>query len=421
MKKAESISLLIYRFGFSAAFFPFVILVCRNCYISSAPVIPTVFFLCAVSAMLNAFTPKRYCRYLSLLYTIILTAVMFLTLNGVSLFYRTLLSGTVFLPCILFAPKRKSILNSVYLFAGVSFADIIICIVYKYSFSEVNSSYMLIYYMLYAASFGFMVYCKSGSDFFRKSGDGKINPAVIAILLSSLILTALLSFPLSELLSRLFYSVLRLLFKNAGGGNTQRPRTENDFQRIQPSDTLASEGGSLVKYIFIVLITVMVIWFIFYMRREIAEFIAKIPQKFRKKALVRKQNEEVISCEEYTDYIVYIQPSQTQLRLVSPEKLWSKKLKAYKKADWSEKTMRNGLELAQNGLRLCGFEIKGSDTVMSIEKKLPEDLARLWHRAAVRYMDCRYNGAVPDDSDKIFFDELIGNIDGKTKSFKYKS
>lgn len=409
MKKAETLSLFIYKCGISAAFFPLIILVCRNCYVNSSTVIIMVFSLSVISAVISSITPKKYSRFISPIYTIVLTAVSFLLLNGVSIFYRSVLSAAVFLPCVLFNPKRESLLKSIYLFAGISFADIVISIVYRYSFSECSPA-MLISYMLYAASYGFMAYCKSGADFFRKSRDGKANPAVVILPLSALVITALLSFPLAQVLTKLFYAILRLLFKNSGGGNTKRPQTESDLQYTQPDNDVISSGSPLAKYIFTALIAVMVISFIIYIRRDIAEFFAKIPQKIRKKAMIRRQNEDIISCEEYTDYVTYIQPSQAETRLISPEKLWHRKLKAYKKADWSESTMRKGLELAQNGLRLCGFEIESSDTVLSIEKRLPDDLAKLWHKAALCYMDCRYNGAVPDKSSKAVFDQLIEKI-----------
>lgn len=409
MKKAETLSLFIYKCGISAALFPLVILVCRNCYVNSSTVIIMTFSLSVISAVISSVTPKKYSRYLSPVCTIVLTAVAFLLLNGISLFYRVVLSGAVFLPCILFNTKRESLLKSIYLFAGISFADIIASIVYRYSFSE-SSPLMLISYMLYAASYGFMVYCKSGADFFRKSRDGKANPAVVILPLSALVITALLSFPLAQVLTKLFYAILRLIFKNSGGGNTKRPQTESDLQYTQPDNDLISGGSPIAKYIFTALIAVMIISFIIYIRRDIAEFFAKIPQKIRKKAMIRKQNSDIISCEEYTDYVTCIQPSQAEIRLISPEKLWHRKLKAYKKASWSESTMRNAIELAQNGLRLCGFEIESSDTVLSIENKLPDDLAKLWHKAALCYMDCRYNGAVPDKSSKAVFDQLIEKI-----------
>ncbi len=326
-------------------------------------------------------------------------------LNGVSLFYRTLLAGIVFLPCILFNTKRESLLKSIYLFAGISVADIIISIVYRYSFSE-SSPLMLVSYILYAASYGFMAYCKSGADFFRKSRDGKASPAAVILPLTALAITALLSFPLAQLLTKLFYAILRLIFTNAGGGNTKRPQTESQPQYTQPDNDVIPGGSPIAKYIFTALIAVMVISFIIYVRRDIAEFFAKIPQKIRKKAM----NGDIISCEEYTDYVTYIPPSQTESKLISPQKLWRRKLKAYKKAEWSESTMRKGLELAQNGLRLCGFEIESCDTVLSIENKLPDDLAKLWHKAALCYMDCRYNGAVPNKSSKAVFDQLIEKI-----------
>lgn len=409
MNKAETLSLFIYKCGISAAFFPLIILVCRNCYVNSSTVLIMTFSLSVISAVISSVTPKKYSRYLSPVCTIVLTAVAFLLLNGISLFYRGVLSGLVFLPCILFSPKRESLLKSIYLFAGISFADIIISIVYRCSFSE-SSPLMLISYMLYAASYGFMVYCKSGADFFRKSRDGKTNPAVIILPLSALVITALLSFPLAQVLTKLFYAILRLIFKNAGGGNTKRPQTESDLQYTQPENDVISGGSPIAKYIFTALIAVMVISFIIYIRRDIAEFFARIPQKIRKKAMIRRQNGDIISCEEYTDYVTYIQPSQAEIRLISPEKLWRRKLKAYRKAEWSERTMRNAIELAQNGLRLCGFEIESSDTVLSIENKLPLDLAKLWHKAALCYMDCRYNGAVPDKSSKAVFDQLIEKI-----------
>ncbi len=409
MKKAETLSMFIYKCGISAALFPLIILVCRNCFVNSSTVIIMVFCLSVISAVISSITPKKYSRFLSPAYTIILTAVSFLMLNEVSLFYRSVLSAAVFLPCVLFSPKRESLLKSIYLFAGISFADIVISIVYRYSFSE-SSPIMLISYILYAASYGFMAYCKSGADFFRKSRDGKANPAVVILPLSALVITALLSFPLAQVLTRIFYAILRLLFKNSGGGNTQRPQTESQPQYTQPDNDMISGGSPIAKYIFTALIAVMVISFIIYIRRDIAEFFAGIPQKMRRKAMIRRQNGDIISCEEYTDYVTYIQPSQAQTRLISPQKLWSRKLKAYKKAAWSESTMRKGLELAQNGLRLCGYEIESSDTVLSIEKKLPEDLAKLWHKAALCYMDCRYNGAVPDNSSKAVFDQLIEKI-----------
>lgn len=409
MKKAETLSMLIYKCGISAAFFPLIILVCRNCYVNSSTVIIMMFSLSAISAVISSITPKKYSRFISPIYTIVLTAVSFLLLNGVSLFYRSVLSAAVFLPCVLFSPKRESLLKSIYLFAGISFADIVISIVYRYSFSE-SSPAMLISYMLYAASYGFMAYCKSGADFFCKSRDGKANPAVVILPISALVITALLSFPLAQVLTKLFYAILRLLFKNSGGGNTKRPQKESDLQYTQPDNDVISSGSPLAKYIFTALIAVMVISFIIYIRRDIAEFFAKIPQKIRKKAMIHKQNGDIISCEEYTDYVTYIQPSQAETRIISPEKLWRRKLKAYKKADWSESTMRNAIELAQNGLRLCGFEIESSDTVLSIEKRLPDDLAKLWHKAALCYMDCRYNGAVPDKSGKAVFDQLIEKI-----------
>lgn len=409
MKKAETLSLFIYKCGISAAFFPLIILVCRNCYVNSSTVIIMVFSLSVISAVISSITPKKYSRFISPIYTIVLTAVSFLLLNGVSIFYRSVLSAAVFLPCVLFSPKRESLLKSIYLFAGISFADIVISIVYRYSFSE-SSPAMLISYMLYAASYGFMAYCKSDADFFRKSRDGKANPAVVILPISALVITALLSFPLAQVLTKLFYAILRLLFKNSGGGNTKRPQKESDLQYTQPDNDVISSGSPLAKYIFTLLIAVMVISFIIYIRRDIAEFFARIPQKIRKKAMIRRQNEDIISCEEYTDYVTYIQPSQAETRLISPEKLWHRKLKAYKKADWSESTMRNAIELAQNGLRLCGFEIESSDTVLSIEKRLPDDLAKLWHKAALCYMDCRYNGAVPNKSSKAVFDQLIEKI-----------
>lgn len=401
--------MFIYKCGISAAFFPLIILVCRNCFVNSSTVIIMVFCLSVISAVISSIIPKKYSRYLSPIYTIVLTAVSFLLLNGVSLFYRSVLSAAVFLPCVLFSPGRESLLRSVYLFAGISFADIVISIVYRYSFSE-SHPLMLISYMLYAASYGFMAYCKSGADFFRKSRDGKANPAVVILPISALVITALLSFPLAQLLTEFFYAILRLLFKNFGGGNTKRPQTESQPQYTQPDNDMISGGSPVAKYIFTALIAVMVISFIIYIRRDIVEFFAGIPQKIRRKAMIRKQNGDIISCEEYTDYVTYIQPSQAQTRLISQQKLWSRKLKAYKKADWSERTMRKGLELAQNGLRLCGYEIESSDTVLSIEKRLPDDLAKLWHKAALCYMDCRYNGAVPDKSSKAVFDQLIEKI-----------
>lgn len=409
MKKAETLSMFIYKCGISAAFFPLILLVCRNCYINSAGVIIMVFCLSVIAAVISSITPKKYSHYLSPIYTIVLTVVSFLMLNEVSLFYRSVLSGAVFLPCVLFSPGRESLLKSIYMFAGISFADIVISIVYRYSFSE-SSPLMLVSYMLFAASYGFMAYCKSGADFFRKSRDGKANPAVVILPLSALVITALLSFPLAQVLTKLFYAILRLLFKNSGGGNTKRPQTESQPQYTQPDNDMISGGSPLAKYILTALIAVMVISFIIYIRRDIAEFFAGIPQKIRKKAMIRKQNRDIISCEEYTDYVTYIQPSQAETSHISPEKLWHRKLKAYKKADWSESTMRKGLELAQNGLRLCGFEIESSDTVLSIEKRLPDDLAKLWHKAALCYMDCRYNGAVPDKSSKAVFDQLIEKI-----------
>lgn len=409
MKKAENLSMLIYKCGISAAFFPLIILVCRNCFVNSSTVIIMMFCLSVISAVISCITPKKYRRYLSPIYTIILTSISFLLLNRVSFFYRSVLSAAVFLPCVLFSPGRESLLRSVYLFAGISFADIVISIVYRYSFSE-SHTLMLVSYILYAASYGFMAYCKSGADFFRKSRDGKANPAVVILPLSALVITAFLSFPLAQVLTEFFYTILRLLFKNAGGGNTKRPQTESQHQYTQPNNDMISGGSPVVKYIFAVLIAVMVISFIIYIRRDIAEFFAKIPQKIRKKAMMRKQNGDIISCEEYTDYVTYIQPSQAESRFISPEKLWHRKLKAYKKADWSESTMRKGLELAQNGLSLCGYEIESSDTVLSIEKRLPDDLAKLWHKAALCYMDCRYNGAVPDKSSKAVFDQLIEKI-----------
>lgn len=409
MKKAESLSVFIYKCGISAAFFPLIILVCRSCFISPASVIAITFSLSVISAVISGITPKKYSRCLSPLCTIVLTAASFLLLNGISLFYRILLSAAVFLPCLLFSYRRESLLKSIYLFAGISFANVIISIVYRYSFSE-SSPLMLVSYILYAASYGFMAYCESSANFFRKSHDAKADAAVMILPLSALILTALLSFPLAKLLTKLFYAVLRLLFKNAGGGNTKRPQTESDFNYTQPDNEMLSGGSPTAKYIFITLIIVMVISLVIYMRREIVDFFAGIPQKLRKKAMVRKQNWDIISCEEYTDHITYIQPPQADIRLISPERLWQKKLRACKKAEWSEKTMRSCLELAQNGLRLCGIEIEISDTVLDIEKKLPHDLAKLWHKAALCYMDCRYNGAVPDKSSKVVFDQLIEKI-----------
>lgn len=409
MKKAETLSRFIYKCGISAAFFPLIILVCRNCYVNSSTVIIIVFCLSVIAAVISSITPKKYSRCISPIYTIVLTAVSFLLLNGISLFYRGVLSAAVFLPCILFSPGRESLLKSIYLFAGISFADIVIGIVYRYSFSE-SSPIMLISYTLYAASYGFMAYCKSGADFFRKSRDGKANPAVIILPFLSLVITALLSLPLAQLLTKLFYAILRLLFKNSGGGNTKRPQAESDLQYTQPDNDIFSGGSPIAKYIFTALIAVMVIAFIIYIRRDIVEFFARIPQKIRRKAMIHRQNEDIISCEEYTDYVTYIQPSQSEIRLISPEKLWHRKLKAYKKAGWSEHTMRNAIELAQNGLRICGFEIESSDTVLTVENKLPDDLAKLWHKAALCYMDCRYNGAVPDKNSKAVFDQLIEKI-----------
>lgn len=401
--------MLVYKCGISAAFFPLVILVCRNCYISPVSVIIMVFCLSVISAVISSITPKKYSRYLSPIYTIILTSVSFLLLNGISFFYRSVLSAAVFLPCVLFSPGRENLLKSIYLFAGISFADIVISIVYRYSFSE-SHTLMLVSYIFYAASYGFMAYCKSGADFFRKSRDGKVNPTVVILPISALVITAFLSFPLAQVLTKFFYVILRLLFKNVGGGNTKRPQTESQHQYTQPNNDMISGGSPIAKYIFAVLIAVMVISFIIYIRRDIVEFFAKIPQRIRKKTMIRRQKGDIISCEEYTDYVTYIQPSQAEIRLISPQKLWHRKLKAYQKSDWSEKAMRKGLELAQNGLRLCGFEIESSDTVLSIEKKLPDDLAKLWHKAALCYMDCRYNGAVPDKSSKAVFDQLIEKI-----------
>ena len=143
-----------------------------------------------------------------------------------------------------------------------------------------------------------------------------------------------------------------------------------------------------------------------YLRRELAELISRLPQKFRRRRTII---EKIARHEEYTDFICSVNPekisSETTLR-----KMWRKRLRKYRRLNWSQDKMRQGLELAQNGLILSGLEIRESDTVIDIEKKLPQDLKPYWHKAATCYMNCRYDGAVPQKEDEKAFDRLIEEI-----------
>ncbi len=408
MKKTDSISRFCYLFSVAVGIIPVLIFLCMNGGMSRYTVFGGVFTFNALAAVLNRLTPEKFSRILPKIYSLTLTAATFFIYYSAPLFYRLVLSAIVLTLSIFMQRKNENTITGVYAFVLITFADILFCFITAYSFPHIDMTLQLISYFVYVICFGALT-CTNANTRFFKGKSSIIVPTTLMIPAVATALIALVSFPLAGYASEGITALLRLLLGNAGGGNTSPPAKAEADMSFSPDELGVSQGGPVVRYIIIAVFAVFAVFMLVYLRRELAEFISRLPQKFRRRRTII---EKIARHEEYTDFICSVNPekisSETTLR-----KMWRKRLRGYRRMNWSQDKMRQGLELAQNGLILSGLEIRESDTVIDIEKKLSQDLKPYWHKAATCYMNCRYDGAVPQKEDEKAFDRLIEEIKRK--------
>lgn len=406
MKKAENISLFCYLLSVSAGLFPVLDFLCLNGLMNRTAVLCGVFILNGLAAVLNRITLKKYSRILPKIYSFILTATAFFISPDAPFFYRTSTAVIVLILSTFMHEKREDTITGIYTFILITFADIVFGFITAYTFPQTDTTSQLFFYLAYALCFFIMTYTRSAACFFKGS-KGRIQAGIILFSVISITAAAMLSFPLAQLAAKGIKSLLRLVFSNAGGGNTNPPMKAEADMTTAYDELSVSHGGPVVRYIILGICAAFTVFMIVFLRREIAAFIRRLPMKLCRRKI---PSEKIAIYEEYTDFISDITKSDTVQSSVNVNKIWQKKLKAYRRMKWSEEKMRAGLELAQNRLMLSGIEIKDCDTVLDIEKKLPQNIKPLWHTAAICYMNCRYDKAVPDKSDEEIFERLIHEI-----------
>lgn len=315
---------------------------------------------------------------------------------------------------VLVITKHEKLICSVYTFTTITFINVIISFIFAYSFSEKSLIILVLPYLTYDFSYGFMVYCKANADFMKKSSETKINFKIILIPFITVALTSIAAFPISKLLKLILKTALRLLL------HTSEVETYSDLQGedvTEPSEftePLPIEQSNIARYIFIALLVAMAIFFIYYLRYEILDFFRNIVKNLKTKIKHLSKTEEIIRHEEYTDIISQVSPIATPISVIkAPKRTWNKRYKSYKKSDWSEQKLLYGFGLAQNGLIICGIDISDCDTVNDIELKLPDELVSVWRSAANAYMDLKYNGAMATAIAKKYLDELLYTISSK--------
>lgn len=421
MKKAENTAMVIYLFSLPLAFFPFLILICNTVATAIIPVLFQTFLLSALIVFLNRLTPKKHNRFLSYFYTFAVTMASFLINHEITFFYRLLVSMVVFIISIFSQIKKENLVSNIYTFTAISFANTIICFIFSYSLPEKSMVSSVFSYLIFATTYGLMSYCKSNAEFLKKSSSKKMNFSILIIPFITLVITAILAFPLSKIFSETLLKILRIFFSNTGGGNTTKPQTESIIQSTEAAEVLPIEQSNIARYIFIALIFAMILFFIIYLRHEITEFFRNLPRNIKRKIKAAALIEKTVCNDEYTDIISSINQSLLQTDIiVSPEKMWQKRFKTYRREKWSQQKLKDGFELAENGLRLCNIEISNGDTVVDIEKKLPPELKSLWHKAAQSYMNLKYHEISPAKEEEVFFNELIDAVGLNIKKLNIK-
>lgn len=415
MRKAETIAEFVYLCGISIAFFPFLILVCHNSGADVFMILSQSFVSGVISALTSYIIPHKHTRILQPLSAIVITLISFLLSGNTGLFYRILVSAEACLVCILSQRKYRSSVCSVYFFAFVSFADVVLQFVTAYSFQGKGFFVQIISYVVFVLLYGGMSYFKAGADFMRKNPESKVNLKPLFVPLVSFGICCVLSVPVSALIKGAAMKILKALFKNVGGGNTQRPEHEGEPQDIVPPEIVPSSQLWWVKYVIIALFVIMAVFFVFYMRYEIADFFRRIFSLKRRKKHCR--GESIFSCNDYTDIVSYEFSDQKDIAyVIASEKVWRKRYRRYCREKWSQDRIKNAMELAVNGLVLCGLEIRESDTVLDIGKMLDGKLADEWEKACGYYMLFKYNDC--ENIEQNVFDKLLETIWAEMKKVK---
>lgn len=402
MKKAEQLSLLACLFSTAAGIFPVLTFFCLNGMMNRNVIFSGVFILNALAAVLNRLTPDKYSKILPKAYTAVLAVTAFFISQDAPVFYKLVISAVVLILSVFMQKKNELTITSIYAFALITFMDVLFSFITSYTFPQIDITIHIFFYVVYVVFFAVMTALRSRTAFFKKKPT-KVNKKIIAAAAISICGVALLSIPLSVAASDGVTALLKLLFGGVGGGNTNRPVQAQADKSFSPDNLGVTQGGPLARYIILAVCAIFVLFMIIFLHREIADFFSNLPDRLRRK---RKHEHEIVSQhDEYTDFVSIMHENISFS--ATRKKLWKKRLREYRRMDWSVKKMRAGLELAQNGLMLSGTQIKESDTVLDIEDKLPEKVVPYWHKAAICYMNCRYNGALPQKEDEKDFEALI--------------
>lgn len=77
MNNIKKTAVIIYSCCLSIAFFPFLALLCAGIKVNFIPIFLEVFLLSLIAIFLNRLTPRKYIRFFSKVYTLIITVSSF--------------------------------------------------------------------------------------------------------------------------------------------------------------------------------------------------------------------------------------------------------------------------------------------------------------------------------------------------------
>lgn len=386
----------IHAAALQISFLPIFALICQIADLRTDIILLQALCL-IITASAASFFINPHRNFLHYAYAVTAALISFLLNIRINLFYRTTIAVLILIICMLTSYKKKTTIQSVYMFAISAFVNIIICFLLD------NSFLPLICFFTYVITFGFTKYLRSQE---RLSKKYFINLKISAIPITALLLVTLMSVPVSDFIAKSIKSGLRKLLNNNQTENPISETLESNTEYTAITETINTEQNFYIKYIFIALILLIVLLFIINFRNEILSFLSNSPKRFNfnKPSLIAENNE-------YTEITVPLEKNENiSVIYNSNYKKWRKNYHRYKKIEWSDSKLKTGFELAVNGLRLYGIEIKSSETLSDIEKKVPEEFLGLWKKIESHYSIYKYNDELPDKSAQNSFDDIISAL-----------
>lgn len=384
----------IYKASLHISFIPLIAFICQIAFIRTDIILVQMLCLTTIASLFSLLIYSRR-TILSSAYALAAGLISFLVNIKINLFYRLIISAIIFILCMLTSEKKKKTIQSVYMFAGISFLNTVICIL-------INNSFLsLICFFIYAFAFGYIKILMAQE---KVTKTHIFNFKILAIPGIVLLLLALISIPLSGFIEKLFKITFRKMFNNNETENEITENLEINKQNKTLPEIIPVEQNHYIKYILVSIIIIILLFFIIYISHE---FLL-----FRNSQRQFKINVSKLNCisknDEYTEMTGPLEKDEIiSIISDSPKRRWKKSYRKYQKMKWSDIKLKTGFELALNGLRIYGIEIKNSDTLSDIEIKVPDEIIELWKKAAMYYAIYKYNDKLPDKSAQRSFDDLI--------------